>query len=165
MKRVNIGMVMALLIGSTALGRPEWKADVSDVAIPDVPAQGQVHGVDFEVEEATISGGVLTLRQGEDFFADQELMIFLFLEEDESPAGKEYLAQPGEQQFGNPHIHMRYRVEGESMPETEMFMNRYSIQLRFGEIADGTLSGEIYLTLPDEHESFVAGRFEAKLEE
>ncbi len=37
------------------------------------------------------------------------------------------------------------------------------MQLRFGEIKGGQLQGEIYMALPDEHQSFVAGTFKAEV--
>jgi len=137
--------------------------DLSGVEIPAAPAAGTVHGTAFAVEKATFENGILEIRQGSGFFADRSIMIFTFLTDDQSPEGRSFTVKP-ETGFGSPHIHMSYMIEGEGVPETEMFTSDYAMRLEFGAISDGRLSGSIYLCVPDDAKSFVIGAFEAELE-
>jgi tetratricopeptide (TPR) repeat protein len=138
--------------------------DLNNVGIPDATASGKLHGRDFTVENAKIENGILSLRQGEDFFADNEVMIFLFLKEGETLDGKTYNVS-SDHGFGVPHIHMKWRPEGKDLPETEMFMKDYAMRLELGKRGDEVLPGKIYLSLPDDLKSFVAGTFKADIKE
>lgn len=132
--------------------------------VPDAPATGAVHGRRFIVERAILDdAGILELREGAKFFADRSMVLFLFTNEGESLAGRTFQAAPGESL--DLHVHMKYVEEGESLPETEMFMDGYAVYLAFDEATEGApLHGRIYLALPDEKKSWVAGTFEVESE-
>jgi uncharacterized membrane protein YjgN (DUF898 family)/Tfp pilus assembly protein PilF len=132
------------------------------IEIPEKSASGKIRGEDFTVENAKIENGILTLRQGEDFFPDLAVTIFLFLEKGEKLGGKAYHIDKDDG-MGVPHIHMKWRKEGEDLPKTKIFMESYVMRLEFGRKKNGTLPGKIYLSLPDEGESHVSGTFEAEL--
>jgi tetratricopeptide (TPR) repeat protein len=125
-------------------------------------ASGTIHGTKFRVQKATLANGILTLRQGKDFFPDQAVMIFLFLKDGETADGKVYDVSR-DQGFGAPHIHMKWKEEGEKLPKTQIYMKDYIMRLEFGKARNGTLSGKIVLALPDEHQSEVNGTFRAEL--
>jgi len=136
--------------------------DLKDLHIPEIIASGKIHGEDFTVENAKIKAGILTLRQGEDFFADREVMIFLFLGKDEKPDGRTFHVSR-ESNVGAPHIHMKWKEKNGKVPETEMFIKDYAMRLELGTREGGKLPGRIYLALPDTSKSFVAGRFDAEI--
>lgn len=146
----------------TMSDKPVWKNDVTEISIPSIPTQGIAHGVEFKVEKASLQNGILKLRQGQDFFPDQEFMIFTFLKKDEIINGKTIIVKP-EDGFRVPHIHFKYKVEGKSMPKTEIFMKKYTMKLEFGQTTGNKIQGKIYLCLPDEKKSFVVGTFEAEI--
>ena len=147
---------------SPAAGKLE---DVSAQPIPDKPAAGKVHGKEFKVEKATLKQdmGILDLRQGKDFFADLQFKICIFQKDDDKFDGTKIAVKP-DQNSGIPHIHMSYKMEGKALPETEMFMDNYTMNLEFGTAKDGRIPGKIHLRLPDEAGSFVVGTFEAEIE-
>ena len=126
------------------------------------PAGGRLHGRDFRVEGAAIEGGILSLRQGEDFFADRELMVFLFLDDREIPAGRRFevgsVAQRGSL---TPHLHLKWRDDVEQMPDTHIVMNDYRMTLEFGDVTGRTLPGWIELEIPGQPATRVSGGFEA----
>ncbi len=136
--------------------------DLKDLHIPEIIASGKIHGEDFTVENAKINAGILTLRQGEDFFADHEVMIFLFLREGEKPDGRTFHVSK-ENNVSVPHIHMKWKEKNENIPETETFVKDYVMRLELGAREGGKLPGRIYLALPDTLKSFVAGRFDAEM--
>ncbi len=167
MKALITTIILAICqtIAPTATGaEPVWKKDASKASIPEEPARGMANGEEFKVEDAKIRDGILSLRQGEDFFADVEFTIFLFLDEGTEAAGQKFKVAPDDG-FGSPHVHWKFMVEGRELPEVEMFMDEYSMKLEFGDEADGKLPGKIYLCLPDDSKSFVAGTFEAVVED
>lgn len=139
-----------------APGKPE---DVSSDAIPGGSAFGKVGGKEFKVDKAALDQGmaVLELQHGD----DMKLVIFLF-EDEGAFDGKNYRVST-KQDADTPHIHMRYKVEGKDMPESEIFTGKYTMKLEFGAAKDGMIPGKIHLRLPDKAGSFVAGSFEAEI--
>lgn len=125
-------------------------------------ASGRIRGVNFKVEEAGIANGILTLRQGSDFFPDHAILIFLFLKEGEKVDNRTFDITKG-QGFGSPHIHMKWKQKGQNAPKTEIFMKDYTMSLKFGKRENGTLPGKISLSLPDKNRSYVKGTFFAKI--
>jgi hypothetical protein len=141
-----------------AAGEPE---DVTGQPIPEKPATGRIDGKDFKVEKAVLENSVLTLRQGKDFFADLEFMVFLF-GQDGKFEGKTIAVKPN-QDSTTAHIHKGYKVEGKNLPETEIITEKYTMKVEFGTAKDGKIPGKIHLRLPDEAGSFVVGTFEAEI--
>ena len=137
---------------STTSAKP---ATVKVTMLPDTEASGETHGQPFKVIRADMQNNILTLHgdEGRTFF------VFLFLDEDESAVGRRFTFKSAE--LGDPHIHMHYRSSDGI--EIETFMEKYSLELEFGQPAAGKLPGRIHLRVPDETGSFVAGRFEADL--
>ncbi len=138
----------------------------STTTAPSAPhvgsAGGKIHGVDFQVEQAGIANGILTLRQGSDFFPDYAVLVFLFLKEGETAEGRAFNITK-EQGFGSPHIHMKWKQKGQNPPKTEIFMKDYTMRLQFGKRNDNVLPGKISLSLPDKDQSFVNGSFFAEI--
>lgn len=125
-------------------------------------ASGKIHGAIFRVEEAGMANGILTLRQGSDFFPDYAVLIFLFLKEGEQADGRTFKITKS-QGFGSPHIHMKYKQKDQNTPKTDIFMKNYTMRLEFGKKENGTLPGKIFLALPDKDQSFVNGTFHAEI--
>jgi hypothetical protein len=144
-----------------AAAKPAPVAQAKPAAIPQAAAQGSVNGVAFRVEKAELRNGILELRQGSDFFADRSFTIFLFLKGGESVDGKRYVV--GNDEFGNPHVHLSYKVEGAGLPKTEMFMSKYRMTLEFGASKGGSIPVRIDLHTPDKANSFVSGTFAAEI--
>ena len=139
-----------------------WRDDLAHVEVPAIAAEGMIHGDRFTVESAGLENGILTIRDGKDFFPDHALMIFLFLEKGETAEGKTFnITRTGG--FSSPHIHMKWRAKGKDVPETEMFMDNYVMRLEFGAMENGKLPGKIYVCLPDKMKSFVGGTFNAAI--
>lgn len=137
-----------------------WKKDLTNVKIPGTAARGMIHGETFVANSAELANGILTIRDGEDFFPNHAVMIFLFLKEGETPERKSYLISQTNAS-ASPHIHMKWKPANSKVPKTKVFMKDYSMRLDLGSIKNGQLPGKIYLCLPDEMKSVVAGIFTA----
>lgn len=134
----------------------------ADIDIPNQPAKGQIHGYSFIYERAEIREGTLKLRQGKDFFADIELIIYLSLENGEIPAGGTFEIM-NMSPHNLPHIHISWKELGKELPQHASFTRGYNMFLEFGQESNKKLPGKIYISLPDKHRSFVAGTFEADI--
>lgn len=136
-----------------------WRQSLKDVDIPDVPARGMIHGDVFLPGSPKIANGILTFRDGKDFLPDHSVTIFLFLK-DEAPDGKSYnITSSGG--FGSPHIHMKWKPKNSKTTKSRVFMKGYSMRLEFGKTQGDKLAGRIYLCIPDEMRSYLAGSFTA----
>ncbi len=137
-----------------------WKRDLKKVKIPGTLPRGMIHGENFVSKSSEFSNGILTIRDGEDFFPDHAVMIFLFLKKNEKPEGKSYNISRTSG-FGSPHIHLKWKPENSKVPKTKIFTKDYSMRLNLGIIKNGKLPGKIYLCLPDDMKSVIAGSFKA----
>lgn len=140
-----------------------WKNDLSNVKMPATIAKGRINGEKFISNSAELANGILTIRDGTDFFPNHAVMVFLFLKEEESPEGKSFHVSRTSDS-GSPHIHMKWKPENSKVPKTKVFVKDYSMRLEFGAIRKKRLPGRIYLCLPDEMKSVVAGSFSAQVE-
>jgi hypothetical protein len=140
------------------------QANTANSAIAQRPLAGVVRGADFEYEKATIENGILTVRSGDDFFADLSLTLFLFLEEGEVPSGKSFHVKRDSISMKPVHIHSaRVMKEGEA-PEIEMAMDDFELSVEFGTAVDKKLPGVLRLEMADKFKTKVEGSFVADVE-
>lgn len=155
-----VGLVLACALAGHAQEEPVWRESLEGVAIPEYPASGRIHGQPFRYEAGQIENGILTLRQGQEFFADRQLQVFLFTKKGEIPAGRRFVVTKGAAVGMTPHVHLASKAEGQDTPQHASFMRDYVMTLEFGPITDKNLPGRIYVCLPDERHSVIAGTFE-----
>lgn len=139
----------------------DWTMDPTRVKIPREPAGGSVHGAGFSLTRATLQGGLLSLRQGKGWPPELAVAIQFPAKRGEDLAEKHVVVLP-EQAPPVPRVTMRWKNEqGKSV--TKGFASNYLLRLEFGRAKEGKMSGEIYLALPDENQSYVAGTFMAEI--
>jgi hypothetical protein len=61
-----------------------------------------------------------------------------------------------------PRVTLRWK-DDQQQPAKQEFKGGYALRVAFGQPVNGRLPGKIYLCLPDEAKSFVAGTFDAEL--
>ncbi len=149
--------------GTAVPGTPGPPPDLTAIrgTIPDTPAAGTVNGKPFTVEDAQLRDGILTLRQGRDFFMDAGVMIFTFLREQDRIEGRELTVGP--ETFNPPHVHIQWMPEGASVPETRIIMDDYTMLLAFEKREGDRLDGRIHLDLPESTGTAIQGTFLARL--
>jgi hypothetical protein len=138
-----------------------WTMDISEATIPEETAVGSIHSSGFFCERATLQGGHLTLRQGRSGPADLGITVQLFAHEGEELSGKTVEIQP-DRAPPLPKIVLRWKDE-QQKAVTRNVNNGYALKVAFGEAASGRIPGKIYISLPDENKSFVAGTFNAEI--
>jgi hypothetical protein len=141
----------------------EWTDDVAKMKIPESPAAGKILGHDFKVEATKLEpSGALTLREGKGFFPDTAIIIFL--KPGAAIEGKTYEIRKDTPALERPPIHLKRVPPGQKLPAGPAFVLDYAMKLEFGKIKDGSVPGRIYVCLPDEGRSVVAGTFVLKLQ-
>ena len=87
--------------------------------------------------------------------------MLLVAREAEELSGK-IIAIPPERPPPLPQVIVRWKDE-QQQAVTQTIGSGYALKLAFGQPADGRMPGKIYLCLPDDPKSFVAGTFDAKI--
>jgi hypothetical protein len=138
-----------------------WTLDLSEATIPEATAVGSIHASGFFCERATLQGGHLTLRQGRSGPADLQITVQLFAHDGAELSGKTVEIQP-DRAPPLPKIVLKWKDE-QQKSVTRNIENGYALRVAFGDAANGRIPGRIYISLPDESKSFVAGTFNAEI--
>jgi hypothetical protein len=139
---------------------PKVTTDPATAVIPATPVGGTIQGQPFRCDKATLQPGRLTLRQGKDFFADLEVTIFLTQQAGEKMDGKSLVITP-DSGFGSPHVHVKKKEN--NFPTTKMLVSGYVMRLEFDAAVGKTVSGRIYLEMPQSFGTKLAGTFRATM--
>jgi hypothetical protein len=139
-----------------------WTLNLTNLAIPDATVAGSIHGNGFLCDRAVLQGGLLTLREGRNGPVDLGILVRLFAQQGEELSGKTLEVTP-DRDPPLPRVILRWRDDGHAKASTENIGEGYAMRLAFGQAANGRMPGQIYICLPDDAKSFVAGRFEAEL--
>ena len=123
---------------------------------------GKIRGRDFSVDQAFIQGDVLHLGQGNGVFADQEVVVFMFLG-DKDIANRRIHVSEDDKAFNNPHIHLKWKNGDNGQPQSTVAIKGYDLDLDFGQVSDGVVPGKIDLYIPGQPETRLAGAFTAEI--
>ncbi len=142
-----------------------WTNKISKMKkIPDEEVTGQIDGVEFTLDKASLRGGRLVFQKNPGFrgvFSEAELDVVLFIKPNEDVSGRKIVVN-GQVHAGAPHIHASSMRKGDKLPHSDGHLD-YCMILEFGDY-DAQLRmqpGKIYVCLPDRAKSFLAGSFEA----
>ena len=130
-----------------------WTSNTSTMPFPGQPVSGKVHGIDFTFKTAAFRG--VNLRLGSDRGLSMEILGL-----DQSIEGQNYQIQPADT-GANPRIRMTWNDGG--VVQTATFSKGYSMKLQFGPANNRRVAGKIYLCLPDDSKSWIAGTFEVRV--
>lgn len=129
----------------------EWTMDMNSMKFPNGPASGKVAGNEFKLEWAKYNGASLNIKeQG----GRTQFMIFLFLDKGETLDGKVFTISPDTRNNKMPHVHIHARTKAWALSAN------YAMRLEFGATKDGKTTGKIYLCLPDDDKTYIAGAIE-----
>jgi len=132
-----------------------WTLHLADVEIPDTPAAGRIHGLDFLSQRATLQGGRLEFRQG-----GTGLTVQLFAKQGEDLAGQSISIEAS--RTNSPRVILRWKDE-EEKSVTKNIRDGYALRLEFGPATNARMPAKIYLCTPDDAKSYVAGTFIAEI--
>ena len=135
-------------------GQSGWTADLSTVSFPDHPVSGKLHGLDFATRTTSFRNGDLRFRSAD----GTQLDVYRL---GASIEGRSHEIQPVDGGKANPRVKMTWNEGG--VIQTATFSRGYGMKLQFDQAINRKVSGKIYLCLPDDAKSYVAGAFEVRL--
>jgi hypothetical protein len=148
------------------LTAPPWSLDVAAAAVPSGTVRGKVSNFGFILDDASleVTGGayVLSLRQGLNIIPDREVLISLRLNAGENIQGKSWTITK-DMTTGAPGIAKKWRTDFSAPPKQAAFTGGYALKLEFEKAVTGIIPGKIYLALPDQEQSVIAGEFRADI--
>jgi len=144
---------------------PLWTLDLTNAVFPDEPAAGKIHGKDFVCRRVVFQNGLLMLRSSAD--RDSEMTANIFISTNnfstnaaEMLSGRSFEAGTNRAGFV-PGAWLSWH-DGD-LQVMERFTNGLALKLEFGAVSSNQLPGKIYLCLPDEAKSYIAGKFTAEI--
>lgn len=121
-----------------------------------IDLRGQLHGETFVPQQAELIDGVLSLREGEDFFARREVNIRL----PRVPAGELRLdILPGDSS-PLPEIEISWLQPEQDLPEARRLSQGYTLHLNLQPLAPNKMAGEFHLILPPQYQTALSGKLE-----
>jgi hypothetical protein len=140
-------------------GTVPWSLELASASFPAETAFGRIRGSDFVCDRAVLQGNQLNLRMGREWPPQLGLSIHLYARSPEDLSGRSALVTSNN--IRSPRVVLRWR-EGQTN-RVETFTNGYALKLEFGALKGNRLPGKIYLCVPDQNQSCVAGVFNAEI--
>lgn len=132
-----------------------WTSDIATVSFPNHPISGKLHGIDFTFKTALFRNGEIRINSNEG--TSIEIIHGL----GESIDGQSYQFQSTDADSANPHVKMTWNQD--DIVQSQTFSKGYGMKLQFGHIMNRKASAKIYLCLPDDSKSYLAGTFEVRI--
>lgn len=142
----------------TKFPRLGWTLELTNALLPDKPAAGRIAGKNFTTERATFRGSVLSLREGRGWPPEAAVSIALFSDK----VGGKTLEVTSDRPPPAPRVTLRWK-DGESRPTNQTFHSGYALRIVFAQPTNGIISGKLFLAVPDDRHSYVAGTFNAEV--
>jgi hypothetical protein len=131
-----------------------WTTDLDKMSFPNHPARGEVHGTNFTFRSATYRPPNLRINS-----TNHQLVELRGV--GDTIEGKSYEIHATDTDKANPRVRILWDEEGAS--SSVVFSKGYAMRLEFGQAVNGVVSGKIYVCLPDDSKSHIAGTFSVKL--
>ncbi|MDO9623234.1 MAG: MFS transporter [Pseudomonas sp.] len=117
---------------------------------------GELHGQPFVPQQGELLGGILSLREGQDFFARRELLIRL----PQPVTGALRLdVLPGDQ-VPLPEIEVSWLLPEQDLPEARRLSHGYTLHLNLQPVPPNKLAGDFHLVLPAQFKTTLSGKIE-----
>ena len=137
-----------------------WTTNLAGVVISTNAVYGKISTIDFKYDNARVDNGILVLRQGTNAVPDMEMGVQFGLKAGENLAGK-IVSVALDTRAPLPRVWKKWKLEGKTTLQVKSFSKGYVMNLQFGDVTDDKVNGKIFICLPDEEQSVVAGSFVA----
>ena len=135
----------------------KWlKPEVQVPAELAIDLRGELNGRPFAPQQAELLDGVLSLREGQDFFAQSELIIRL-PKVDKGPVRVDVL--PADEGV-LPEVEISWLLPEQELPEARRLSRGYTLHLDLQPLAPNKLVGDFHLVLPPQFKTTLSGRLE-----
>jgi hypothetical protein len=147
--------------GTPAPPAEMWVLDPAKHSIPEAAASGRLAGQPF-APQAEIQGDTLTFRTLKDGRTERELSIKLSAELAKKAEGLKLVVKP-DQPSGPEVPEVMTNVPDRKDPSPFVsYAGGYGLTLELGKKANGKRPGKVYLALPGDDKSYLAGTFTAE---
>jgi hypothetical protein len=121
-----------------------------------IDLHGDLHGQPFVPQQGELLGSVLSLREGQDFFARRELVIRL----PQPVTGALRLDVLPDDQGTLPEIEVSWLLPEQDLPEARRLSHGYTLHLNLQPVPPNKLAGDFHLVLPAQFKTTLSGRIE-----
>ena len=146
---------------------PTFTLDADKVKIAESKVNGSIAGGAFVCETSRLGHSaanyVLTFCQGPMLSPEREIALVLHLPGNQPPTNQVIEATPDNRSPMVAQILKVYKTDPKYAPKTEKISSGYLLKLETGAIANGMLSGKIYLALRGDDETVIAGMFQSSI--
>lgn len=149
-----------------AAGEESAAVPASGVSATETRVTGTIKGTQVELVGAELDDQLAIFEENGWGFSPS-LLIFMFLDEGETPEGRTFSVSSDEGpnfEVTTPHVHYRWRGAESGNIESDVVSMDYDMELTLGQIENGELPGTITFSVPDEDTS-VSGTFRATVED
>ena len=144
---------------------PVYSLELDSVKIPEGRVNGMVAGTNFLAESSRIdpspTAQILRFIQGQPASPDREMLVYLHLKAGEKLGGQIVNVSSDMHGAGVPSVAKRWKTNPRFAPSSKFFSSGYAMKLELGTVTNRVIPGKIYLALPDQEQSVIAGRFMA----
>ena len=160
--------IIPLVVGMTLLAskdaerlaaiiRLDWlKPEVQAPRELAIDLRGKLNGLPFQPQQGELIDGVLSLREGTDFFAQRELSIRLPV-----PVSGPVRVDVLPQDSGTlPEVELSWLLPEQDLPEARRLSRGYTLHLNLRPEAPNRLVGDFHLVLPAQFKTSLSGQVE-----
>ncbi|QKE63429.1 MFS transporter [Aquipseudomonas campi] len=122
----------------------------------DIQLRGELNNQPFMPQHAELIDGVLSLREGQDFFARREVKIRL-PRATTAPIRLDVLP---EDQGELPEVEVSWLLPEQDLPEARRLSKGYTLHLDLQALPPNKLNGDFHLVLPPQYGTTLSGRLE-----
>jgi hypothetical protein len=142
---------------------PVWTQNLKSVKISDGPVNGKITGTNFIAEavrvDLTAQSQVLRFIQGSPTSPDRELLVYLKLKPTDVLGGQTLEISNEMRGAGVPQVAKRWKTNPKYAPQMKSFSSGYAMKLELGSPTNEAIAGKIFVALPDNEQTVVAGSF------
>lgn len=141
-----------------AIIRLDWlKPELQGQPELTIELAGELNGQPFRPQQGELIDGVLSLREGADFFARRELIIRL-PQHPEEEVRVDVLPQDSADNL--PEVELSWLLPEQELPEARRLTRGYTLHLELQPKAPNRLEGDFHLVLPARFKTSLSGRVE-----
>ncbi len=132
--------------------KPEAQAPAELV----IHLRGELNGQPFSPQQGDFIDGILSLREGQDFFANREISIRL-----PQPVTGAVRVDVLPQDRGSlPEVQINWLLPEQELPEARRLSHGYTLHLSLKPLAPNKLVGDFHLVLPPQFKTTLSGKIE-----
>lgn len=142
---------------------PTYSLDAAAARIPAGKVNGTISGTNFVVDTARVGFTqpyyVLSVSQGEDLNPERGVLVYFRVKPGETVAGQKVTVTPDQTGKGLPKVTKLWKTNPTSALRQKSYSSGYSLVLELGQPQGSILPGRVYVALPDQEKTVVAGQF------